>query len=113
MNSTELCKISLETLEEAKASDSVVIDVHTRRLEDFMIICTAHSSTHMKSTAQKLKKRFKSLNQDVVMTGEDSGEWCIVSVPGIYVHILLQSSRDNYQLEKLFDPEIKLEKQFI
>lgn len=111
--STKNCKLSLEALDKVKAEDCIVIDTHTRRFEDYMIICTARSTQHMKGIANNIKKELKEHDSSVEITGLDSDEWCIVSLNGIYIHIMTQSGRDRNQLEKLLDPDFELQTQFL
>ncbi len=109
MNTAQLKKITLDALEELKAIDITILDVHKlTTITDIMIICSARSSQHMKSLASNViacvkKKNYKPLGID----GENSSEWILVDLGDVVAHIMMPTTRELYQLEKLWGEEIK------
>lgn len=104
MNPLELEKFVISNLEEMKAKDIVSLDV--RKLTDItdaMIICSATSSRHAQSMADFLVSQCKAQNiPSLGMEGADFGEWILVDLVDVIVHIMLPSSREFYSLEKLW-----------
>lgn len=100
-----LQKIIIDALEELKAIDILVIDVHRlTTITDMMIICTGSSSRHAKSLAENLVMKIKKQGiKPLGVEGENDGEWILVDLGDIIVHIMLSRTRDFYGLEKLWD----------
>lgn len=104
MNSSELEKFVISNLEEMKAKD--IVSLNVRKLTDItdsMIICSATSSRHAKSTADFLVSQCKAQNYPPIgVEGTDFSEWILVDLGDVIVHIMLPSARDFYSLEKLW-----------
>lgn len=104
MNAEDLKKLVLETLEDYKAQD--VIDIDVRQLTsvtDYMIICTSTSRRHALTIAEHLVTNAK--HQGVTplgVEGESEGEWILVDLVDIVVHIMQAKAREFYSLEKLW-----------
>ncbi|WP_444996915.1 ribosome silencing factor [Aliikangiella sp. IMCC44359] len=105
MQGNELKSFVLEQLEEIKAQDIKVIEVSEKSaLTDFMVICSGTSSRHVKSIAVLLIKEIKAKQIPIIgVEGEDVAEWVLVDVGDVIVHIMLPTTRDYYQLEKLWE----------
>lgn len=80
----------------------------TDAVVDYFIICHADSTTHVKSLGDnieyQLKEILKSLNLHV--EGRNNGEWVLIDVGNILVHIFLAEKRAFYQLEDLWSDAI-------
>ncbi len=107
MNLEEMQTFAVNALEDLKAQDIVVLDVRGKSsMTDLMIIATGNSTRHVKSIAANLFKEFKDAdNQPLGMEGEDNGEWVLVDLNEIVVHIMQRDVRDFYNLEKLWGVE--------
>ncbi len=69
-----------------------------------MVIASARSSVHAKSLANYIKINAKQHNLSYLATeGDGVGEWILVDLDDIIVHIMLDSVRSFYQLESLWD----------
>ena len=101
----------VHALEEAKATDINIIDVREQTtITDLMIVCTGRSSRHVNGVSGSLVTAMKKLKLDYIKTeGEQEGEWAIVDLADIVVHIMLPTAREFYQLEDLWEP-IKLQR---
>lgn len=93
-----------EALEELKARETRKIDVRSLTpLTDWMLICTGTSSRHVKSLADNLVLKAKQAgHQPKGVEGLDEGEWVLVDLGGVVVHIMQAQTRAFYQLEKLW-----------
>lgn len=100
-----LQKIVIDALEELKAIDIIVMDVHRlTTVTDTMIVCTGSSSRHAKSLADNLVTKVKQQGiRPLGVEGEKDGEWILVDLGDIIVHVMLSRARDFYGLEKLWD----------
>lgn len=106
MRTEQLQTLALDALNQLKAIDLVTIDVHNlTSLMDTMIICSGSSNRHVKSLAANLVKKAKEHHVSYLKTeGEQEGEWVIVDLADVVVHIMLPATRDFYQLEDLWEP---------
>ena len=89
-------------LDEHSASDIVVLNVADRcQLAEYMIVASGNSSTHVKSLVEHVKKEV-SKSGKVLIEGLRDGNWVVISVRGIIVHIFRPEVRSYYRLEELW-----------
>jgi len=94
-------------LEEIKARDIVVLDVRKlTSLFDYMIVASADSVRQTKALARNVHERVKAAGGKVIgIEGEQVGEWVLVDLADIVVHIMQPAVRDYYNLEQLWGSE--------
>ena len=105
MQETELLRVTLDALDELKAEDINVIDVREQTdIADCMIIASGRSSRHVSSVAENVVQRAKEAGcQPLGVEGLREGEWVLVDLCDIIVHVMQPEARDFYQLEKLWN----------
>ncbi len=108
-----LSEIIIETIQDKKGLDIVVMDLHALQnsLFDQFIICSAtskpQSDTIVDSIEFEVKKKLGILPKNV--EGTDNATWCVMDYFNILVHVFNPESRTFYQLEKLWaDAELKV-----
>lgn len=101
-------KMALEALEALKANDVVVLDVHEiASFTDYMIFASGSSRRHVGAIAESVVEAAKASNQPPVgVEGEDVGEWILVDLGDVVVHVMLPDVRLYYELEKLWGEEL-------
>ena len=94
----------IDALEDIKAFDIVSLDVRKlTSIADYMIIASASSSRQTKALANNVQDRMKKINVGVVgMEGESEGDWVLVDVGDVVVHIMTPTTRAYYNLEELW-----------
>jgi len=94
----------LDTLDENKALDIQRIDVqHLTDITDSIVICTATSSRHAKTLADKVTRECKKQGKrHFAIEGLEDGQWILIDFSETIVHIMLESTREFYSLEKLW-----------
>lgn len=100
-----IAKLAVEALEDLKGVDIKVLDVKKLTpITDVMIICTGTSNRHVKSLAGSVIEKSKhSGHMPSGVEGMEMGEWVLVNLGEVIVHVMQLQSRAFYQLEKLWD----------
>lgn len=104
MHTQQLKKLAVDALEALKAVDLVVLDVHDMTsITDYMIVASANSNRHLKALADNVIETAKQAgHRPLGVEGENSGEWALVDLGDVVVHIMMPSIREFYQIEKLW-----------
>ncbi|WP_088331929.1 ribosome silencing factor [Lacimicrobium sp. SS2-24] len=104
MDTQQLKDFVLDKLEDAKSRDIVTLDVTGKSsITDMMLVCSGNSKRHVNSIAEKLVEATKHANHaPLSVEGQDTGEWVLVDLGDIIVHVMQDETRDFYQLEKLW-----------
>jgi ribosome-associated protein len=104
MQPEELEQIVLNTLEEMKALDIKSLDVRGKTsITDIMIFASGTSDRHVRSLAESVAFQAKQAGEPPIGTeGTLEGEWALVDLNGVVVHIMQPKVRDFYQLERLW-----------
>ena len=109
MEIDKLKAVVLDALDDLKAKDVKVIDVRGQsNVTDLMILATGTSNRQVKSLAEHVVAKAKE--NDVLplgMEGEDAGEWVLVDLGDIVVHVMLEPVRQFYQLERLWSTPVE------
>jgi ribosome-associated protein len=95
----------VEALEDVKARDIRVYDVaHLSSLFDRVIIASAESNRQLRALASSVREKTKAAGGRVYgVEGEESGEWVLVDLGDVVVHIMQPAVRTHYNLEELWD----------
>lgn len=104
MPESTLKQFVLNVLDDQKAIDPVVCDVHKlSSVADYFIICTGRSNRHVLAIADKLVEEAKKSSHEILgVEGKEAGLWVLVDLNGIVVHIMQEEPRNFYELEKLW-----------
>ena len=94
----------MTVLDDLKAQSVTRLDVrHLTTMTDEMIIASGRSDRHVRSIAQALLERCKAEGCEALgVEGLESGEWVLVDLGDVVVHIMLPKIREFYSLEKLW-----------
>ena len=104
LTTEEKTKAVVAALEDIKATDITVIDTSKlSSLFDRMIIASATSNRQAKALADNVVVKLKAMGEEVLgREGEDSGEWVLVDLGEVLVHIMQPATRAYYNLEELW-----------
>jgi len=101
----DLCRLVVDALDDAKARDVEVFDLRERNtFADFMIVASGTSNRQNKAMADRIVMRLKERGQPAPLgvEGQEQGEWVLVDLTDIVVHLMLPQTRAFYNLEKLW-----------
>ena len=100
-----LVKLVVDVLDDLKSESITCLDVrHLTSVTDFMIIANGRSARHARAIANAVVERAKENNcQPIGVEGQDGGEWILVDLADIVVHVMLPKVREFYDLERLWD----------
>ena len=104
MNNKKLIDITLKALDDVKAVDVVVFEVSKlTSISDYMIIASGKSKRQVAALADKVVEAAKENGvKPLGVEGKTEGEWVLVDLGDIIVHIMYPETREYYQLEKLW-----------
>lgn len=107
MKINELSDLVQNSLEDMKAVDIVKIDVVGKSsMTDMLYIASGNSTRHVKSIAENVVVDAKAAGADIIGTeGKGSAEWVLVDLNSIILHVMLETTREFYALEKLWSAE--------
>jgi ribosome-associated protein len=94
-----------EKIEDMKGRDLITLNIAEKSdFADVMIIASGNSNRHVKSIAQSLTAECRAAGTEPLgVEGNDVGEWALVDLGEIVVHIMTDTTRDTYQLEQLWE----------
>jgi ribosome-associated protein len=106
MRTDRLVKATVAALEDIKARDIVVLDVRRMAsLFDHVIIASADSTRQNRALARNVQEKIKALGGKVYgVEGEPVGEWILVDLGAVIVHVMQPAIRQYYNLEELWGP---------
>lgn len=104
MQGQELYDFIVDKLDDSKAVDIQVLDVTEKSsITDYMVVCSGTSNRHVNAIADHVSVDAKAAGLNLLsVQGKDTGEWVIVDLGDLIVHIMQEETRDFYQLEKLW-----------
>jgi ribosome-associated protein len=100
----KLQKAALAALEDIKAREVDVFDVtHLTSMFDRVIIASADSARQLKALASHVQENAKAAGGRIYgVEGEDGGDWVLLDLGDIVVHIMQPAVRSHYNLEELW-----------
>ena len=101
----------VEALEDVKGRDISVFNVAKQTAYfERVVIASGDSSRQVNALATSVQEKLKSLGARVIgVEGRSNGEWVLVDLGDIVVHVMHPAVRSHYNLEELWgDKEVKL-----
>ena len=104
MQTEELQRLVIDALDDLKAKDVRVLDVRTLTgITDLMVIASGTSNRQVKAlVSHVVEKAAERGVRPLGVEGEQHGEWVLVDLGDVVVHVMLPQVRDFYNLEKLW-----------
>ena len=104
MKLPQLEKLVVDALEDIKGRDIEVINTsRLTALFDRIVIACGDSNRQVKSLARNVQDKVREAGAEVLsVEGEETGEWVLVDLGDIIVHVMQPTVRQYYNLEELW-----------
>lgn len=98
----------LELLDDMKALDVQAFDVaEMTTVTDHMMVASGTSNRHVRSIASNIVDELREAGIRPFGTeGEEHGEWILLDYGDVVLHVMQSGTREFYQLEKLWSPDV-------
>jgi len=100
-----LAQVVLDALADMKAVNVKALDVRgITDITDMMVVASGTSDRHVKSIADRVVQRCKEAGfRPYGIEGERDGEWVLLDLNDVVLHVMLPRVREFYALEKLWE----------
>ena len=104
MNIQQLQALVIDALEYVKAQDIQLFDTaHLSSMFERLVIASGTSNRQTRALASSVRDKVKEAGGNVIgVEGEDTGEWVLVDLGDMVVHIMQAPIRAYYRLEELW-----------
>lgn len=102
-----LLDVILTALEDAKAEDTIAIDITGKSsLSDHMVVTSGRSNRHVAAVADQVIKALRENGYDKPrIEGLPAADWVLVDASDVIVHIFRPEVREFYNIEKMWSAE--------
>ena len=107
MNLDEQVKVVVDVIDELKGEEVITLNVLEQSVDmEAIIVATGRSIQHVKGIANHIRIEAKRLNMMVLgIEGSEFGEWVLIDLGEVIVHVMTEKTRAFYKLEKLWSVE--------
>ncbi|MBS99996.1 MAG: ribosome silencing factor [Oceanospirillaceae bacterium] len=104
MQIDQLVNLVQGALEDMKARDVVTLDVTGKSsVTDWMVVASGTSKRHVISVAQDVLDKVKEAGlKPVGVEGQEAGDWVLVDLGDVVVHVMMPDARSFYDIERLW-----------
>lgn len=104
MDIRKLQRVVVDALEDVKAQDiSVFNTTSLSDMFDRVVLATGASNRQTRALASRVAQQVKSKGGRVIsVEGDDNGEWVLVDLGDLVVHVMQPAIRDYYALEEIW-----------
>lgn len=106
----ELVKLCCRALDEKKAGDLRVLDVHAQSsITDYLVLATGTSEPHLRALRVELEKVIDATGTRIVgMDVAHESGWLVVDAFDVMVHLFTPDNRKKYKLESLWKDAVEV-----
>ena len=100
----EVAAFIIKALDNKKAQEIKLLKIaNLSILADYFVICTATSTTHLKTLSDEIEKTLKDNGEPPLhREGRRAGGWVLIDCGCVVAHLFLKELRDFYMLERLW-----------
>ena len=99
-----LQQLAVDSASDKKAFDILILDLRNRSdLTDYFMICSGNSKVHAQSIVDAiLDNCYHTHNKPLAIEGYSGGNWIVVDLGDLIVHVFHKEARLQYDLERLW-----------
>ena len=99
-------KLVLAALDEMKAVNVRLLDVRALTdITDAMIVASGTSDRHVRAIAQRVLEKARDAGlAPLGIEGQRDGEWVLLDLQDVLLHVMLPRVREFYSIEQLWEP---------
>ena len=104
MLNVELKNLVIQALEDVKGEEIVCLDVSEMTdISDYMVVASGNSNRQVKALVDSVLEEARSTGiKPLGVEGQEQGEWVLIDLTDVIVHVMLPKVRDFYDLERLW-----------
>ncbi len=104
---TDLKQLVIDALEDLKGNDIQCLDVRNQTdIADYMVIVSGTSSRHVGALVNNVVTEANAVGlKPKGVEGQESGEWILIDLVDVVVHVMNPEAREFYDLERLWTLE--------
>lgn len=105
MLNVELKDVVINALEDVKGEEIVCLDISEMTdISDFMVVVSGNSNRQVKALVNNVLEEARSAGvKPLGIEGQAQGEWVLIDLTDVIVHVMLPKVRDFYDLESLWN----------
>lgn len=105
-----MLEIIIKALNEKKGENIIAIDVSASSpICDYFVICSAQNEKQLLALANEVDNELSKNGYEIKKIEGKGSKWLIIDASSIVVHLFEKEERNNYNLEKLWEPFPKLD----
>ena len=98
-------ELIIKAISDKKGEDIVAIDVSkSSPICDYFVVCSASNERQMITIANSIDEELAKNDYEIKKIEGKGSKWIVVDAKSIIVHIFSKEERENYNLEKLWEP---------
>ncbi len=100
----ELRQLVVTAADDKQAIDLVTLDLRGRSdMTDYFVICSGNSRSQVQAIADSIQEKTYGTEHKVyAIEGYSTGNWVILDLGDIFVHVFHKDVRTHYDLERLW-----------
>jgi ribosome-associated protein len=101
----EMVSLIVQWAEERKAENIRTFDLLGKTsYTDYVIVCEGNSSLHLRAIANYIMEKAKEIKYSTFSNeGLDNGQWALIDLYDIIVHVFIPSIRESFKIDQLFE----------